>query len=686
MHRRRRHCCLRRGKPKTHHKTTRAAAHGGSSSRISFAEGKGIIGRGEEGLPNVIRGRSKARMSRKSNSRVIVSATAVLGVLVGLLLAEGASAQQVGNLTGLSRGYSVNLTGSSLNNPFDDTSFNQASAIGVSADGTGVYVGGELGGLIHLARSPEDGSLTMTRAWAASDFDEALQSVEQIVVTPDGSKLITLGSRGLGSGTFGVFSISADGDLQLLQEDDHRGIIRAGFPDSSSRDLYAIDDDRSVLTHYTYDGSRFVVSQTVGGFTCLYGLGVAPDGANVYVADDCLYTVTNFRRDPDTGSLTFQDELSGDPRNGDGLGCLKSLSFTEDGAWVVGLDSCDDVISILKRDLDTGTLTPTTLINTDNPDGNTINIDKTWSALVVSDGLGDIYVADWSDSKIFWVRADFGVGGDGSVISTNWFSLSFKPSTLIASPDLQTVYVANKENDVWEGGAYPRVAVPTPDSDGSGTSAVNVTLAVALSVSLVAAIVIVGVAAKVIQRKRNISMYAGEEETLRAALEANPNDAVAHNNLGYLMETVYKDFAEAEAHYSEALRINPRAAFAHNSLGHLLHHRQKDYDAAEEHYLKAINLHWRSPDAHYNLGCLLQHHKGDVAEAEKQYRHAIKCDPKHGMAQYNLGWVLEKVKQDLKGAEACYRAAIAADPEDKDAARRLAKVVAQMQAEEEGKH
>lgn len=35
-------------------------------------------------------------------------------------------------------------------------------------------------------------------------------------------------------------------------------------------------------------------------------------------------------------------------------------------------------------------------------------------------------------------------------------------------------------------------------------------------------------------------MYAGEEETLRAALEANPNDAVAHNNLGYLMETVYK--------------------------------------------------------------------------------------------------------------------------------------------------
>lgn len=83
-------------------------------------------------------------------------------------------------------------------------------------------------------------------------------------------------------------------------------------------------------THAILNGSR----QTIGGFTCVYGLGVAPDGLNVYVTDDCLYTVTNFKRDLDTGSLTFQDELSGDPRNGDGVGCLKSLSFTANGVGV----------------------------------------------------------------------------------------------------------------------------------------------------------------------------------------------------------------------------------------------------------------------------------------------------------------------------------------------------------------
>lgn len=31
------------------------------------------------------------------------------------------------------------------------------------------------------------------------------QSVEQILVTPDGTKLITLGARGSSTGTFGVF-------------------------------------------------------------------------------------------------------------------------------------------------------------------------------------------------------------------------------------------------------------------------------------------------------------------------------------------------------------------------------------------------------------------------------------------------------------------------------------------------
>lgn len=45
----------------------------------------------------------------------------------------------------------------------------------VSADGTGVYVGGERGGLMYLTRDIEDGSLALSNTWAASDFDEAIE-------------------------------------------------------------------------------------------------------------------------------------------------------------------------------------------------------------------------------------------------------------------------------------------------------------------------------------------------------------------------------------------------------------------------------------------------------------------------------------------------------------------------------
>lgn len=58
---------------------------------------------------------------------------------------------------------------------------------------------------------------------------------------------------------------------------------------------------------------------------------MAPDGLNVYVTDDCLYAVKNYRRDLSTGNLEFDDELRGSSVNGDGLGCLKGLSFTWDG-------------------------------------------------------------------------------------------------------------------------------------------------------------------------------------------------------------------------------------------------------------------------------------------------------------------------------------------------------------------
>lgn len=45
----------------------------------------------------------------------------------------------------------------------------------VLPDGTGVYVGGERGGLAYLSRAQGDGSLTLENTWLASDFNKALE-------------------------------------------------------------------------------------------------------------------------------------------------------------------------------------------------------------------------------------------------------------------------------------------------------------------------------------------------------------------------------------------------------------------------------------------------------------------------------------------------------------------------------
>ncbi len=58
-------------------------------------------------------------------------------------------------------------------------------------------------------------------------------------------------------------------------------------------------------------------------------------------------------------------------------------------------------------------------------------------------------------------------------------------------------------------------------------------------------------------------------EYYSTAIELNPNDAYAHNNLGILLKNLNR-YEEAEKEYREAIRLNPNLAEAHNNLGILL--------------------------------------------------------------------------------------------------------------------
>ena len=57
--------------------------------------------------------------------------------------------------------------------------------------------------------------------------------------------------------------------------------------------------------------------------------------------------------------------------------------------------------------------------------------------------------------------------------------------------------------------------------------------------------------------------------------------------------------------YSRCIALDPKHAMAHRNLGVVLQHVRKDYDGAEAMYRKAIELDPKHAKAHCNLGIVL---------------------------------------------------------------------------------
>jgi len=59
--------------------------------------------------------------------------------------------------------------------------------------------------------------------------------------------------------------------------------------------------------------------------------------------------------------------------------------------------------------------------------------------------------------------------------------------------------------------------------------------------------------------------FEDKEKELREALRLNPNNALAHNNLGVVLYHL-KRYEEAEKEFREALRLKPNLDDAHDNL------------------------------------------------------------------------------------------------------------------------
>jgi tetratricopeptide (TPR) repeat protein len=170
---------------------------------------------------------------------------------------------------------------------------------------------------------------------------------------------------------------------------------------------------------------------------------------------------------------------------------------------------------------------------------------------------------------------------------------------------------------------------------------------------------------------RQCRIYADPGTFWQAALAANPDSWLAHNNLGsVLLERGQLD--EAMGHFQRALEFQPGYSTAHYNLGGVL--RQKgQLDEAMAHFRKAVEIQPEYSMAHYNLGEILRQ-KGQVDEAIAHFQRAVDIRPDYAEAHNGLGVALLR-KGRVDDALVHLRKALEIQPDHAEGHNNLANVL-----------
>lgn len=135
---------------------------------------------------------------------------------------------------------------------------------------------------------------------------------------------------------------------------------------------------------------------------------------------------------------------------------------------------------------------------------------------------------------------------------------------------------------------------------------------------------------------------------IRAAIEADPEEKIAHHFLGVVLEE--SDSESAIACYRKVVEIDPKDAEAHCKLGHALS-KQGDLDGAMECYRKGLELNPQDANAHNSAAWTL----ATTADRASQYscsqqavewaRRANDLEPNNGGLLKTLGVALYRTGQ-----------------------------------------
>jgi tetratricopeptide (TPR) repeat protein len=160
-------------------------------------------------------------------------------------------------------------------------------------------------------------------------------------------------------------------------------------------------------------------------------------------------------------------------------------------------------------------------------------------------------------------------------------------------------------------------------------------------------------------------------ETFRRVIDARPNDATAHYNMGNLLNGLGRADEAAKA-FHRAVVLQPDFAEAHANLGGTLH-MAKRYEEAVAAYRDALKTLSNVPDLHYNLGAVC-HALGRHREAADAYRKAAQLAPNRLDFREKLAETLQELRAYEEAAET-FREVLSHEPSSVDANKGLSETL-----------
>jgi tetratricopeptide (TPR) repeat protein len=162
-----------------------------------------------------------------------------------------------------------------------------------------------------------------------------------------------------------------------------------------------------------------------------------------------------------------------------------------------------------------------------------------------------------------------------------------------------------------------------------------------------------------------------------SATKVNPDDALAHVNLGNALLKIPERLPEAILHYQRALQIYPGYASAHNNLGDALVQLPGRIPDAITEFEAALRIDPNYAEAHKNLGSALSRIPNRLPEAVVEFEAAVRIKPDDAQAHSYLGNALLQMPGRITEAVAQFESALRIDPDLVDAHYGLANALAQ---------